>query len=164
MKKLYIIRHAKSSWVDSSLSDFERPLKNRGKRDALLIGKILNEEEKRPDLILSSSANRAISTAKIIAKELNLEKNKIVKMEDLYCANLDKITNILGNLVDEIEVVYIFGHNPNFYYLVLFLCGRVIEKFPTCAVAKIELNLKDWNKIGKNCGKLERYLTPKMFK
>lgn len=164
MKKLYVIRHAKSSWADISLSDFERPLKKRGKKDAPLIGKILNEEEEKPDLILSSSANRAISTAKKIAKELKIDKEKIVKMNKLYAADLDDIIDILSELSNEINVVYIFGHNPELFYLVLFLCDRVIEKLPTCAVAAINLQIEDWSKIRKNCGKLERFLTPKMLK
>ncbi|MBC8312773.1 MAG: histidine phosphatase family protein [Candidatus Cloacimonetes bacterium] len=164
MKKLYVIRHAKSSWADISLSDFERPLKKRGKKDAPLIGKILNEEEEKPDLILSSSANRAISTAKKIAKELKIDKEKIVKMNKLYAADLDDIIDILSELSNEINVVYIFGHNPELFYLVLFLCDRVIEKLPTCAVAAINLQIEDWGKIRKNCGKLERFLTPKMLK
>ena len=164
MKKLYVIRHAKSSWADPTLSDFDRPLKKRGKNDAPLIGKILNEEEEKPDLILSSPAKRALSTAIKILKELNIEKEKIVVNEQLYCSDIYEIQQILTEIEKEIDVVYLIGHNPELLDFVYYLCDSELEKLSTCGVVKINLDIESWNKIKGNCGKIERYITPKMFK
>src|SRR5688572_32706614 len=112
MKTLYVVRHAKSCWADPGQEDFERPLNDRGKRDAPRMGKRLKEKDVNPDIMLSSPAKRALSTCKRIADVLNYEKEKIKTEPDLYHANDDTILSIVQRLKDKHNIAMIFGHNP----------------------------------------------------
>jgi len=112
---LFIVRHAKSSWEDPSLSDLERPLKKRGDKDAHIIGGVLSSRDVLPDIILSSPAERAIATAIILAKEMNYPKKKIVKNEVIYEASSSELLEIIEQLNDSLKSVMLVGHNPSFY-------------------------------------------------
>lgn len=143
MKTLYLIRHAKSSWDEEGLADRDRPLNDRGKRDAPKMGKRLAARRARPDLILSSTAVRALTTAEIVAKELGYKRKAIVVDERIYAAELTTLLNIIGALDDAHAVVMIFGHNPELTTVARYFSNE-IDDMPTCAVAEFEFDVAHW--------------------
>src|SRR5687768_1175410 len=112
MKELILVRHAKSSWKDQDLTDFERPLNKRGKRDAPFMGGLLKKITQSPDLIISSPAARALSTAKIIAKELDFPVDKIKKDIKIYLAEEVELFKIVKKISDKHQRIILVGHNP----------------------------------------------------
>ena len=112
MKTLVLVRHAKSSWSDPSLDDFDRPLNKRGERNAPEMGRRLGESGLQPDIFVSSPANRARSTAEIIAKELDYPADNIIYHGDLYHASPGDLLEAVRSLGDNIETAFLFGHNP----------------------------------------------------
>ena len=161
MKKLYIIRHAKSSWNDEDIEDFERPLNKRGKQNAPLMGEKLKEKEIMPDIIISSPAQRARSTVEIIAKKINY-KQKIIFNEDLYEADVTTLHNILSKIDNEKSVVFLIGHNPELNMLAEVYVG-FDENIPTCGVLEVEFNCDRWKDIGANNAKLVSFDYPKKY-
>ena len=148
MKTLFLIRHAKSSWSDPGLPDQERPLSDRGKRDAPKMGKRLAKRNVRPDLILSSPAVRALTTAEIIAKKLDYKLKDIVVDDRLYAGAVHDLLDVIHKLRNKLERVMLFGHNPEFTELAHRLASQV-ELMPTCAVAEFKFDAKSWSDIGK---------------
>jgi phosphohistidine phosphatase len=146
MKKLFLIRHAKSSWDNAALPDKERPLNDRGRRDAPKMGERLAKRDVKPDLILSSPAVRALSTAEIIAEKLDYRRKDIVVMERLYAAEVDDLRDVIRQLGDQLECVMMFGHNPEFTGLAHRLSGEIAH-MPTCAVAEFTFDAKSWSGI-----------------
>ena len=146
MKTLFLIRHAKSSWDDATLADKDRPLNDRGRRDAPKMGERLAKREVKPDLILSSPAVRALSTAEIIAEKLDCRRTDIVVTERLYAADVDDLLDVIHHLGDEVECVMLFGHNPELTELAHRLSGE-IARMPTCAVAEFTFDAKSWARI-----------------
>lgn len=163
MKTLYIIRHAKSSWEDVDKADFERPLNDRGKRDAPRMGKRLKEKDIHPDLMLSSPAKRALSTCRRIAKVLNYAKEKIREDDNLYHATDDTILSVVQGLKDKNNVVMIFGHNPGLTDFVNSLMSEEtdIENVPTCGVVAFQLNIDSWKQLTWGIGKMLFFDYPK---
>jgi phosphohistidine phosphatase len=162
MKILILVRHAKSSWKDISLDDFDRPLNKRGKRDAPLIGKLLAGKKLLPDLIISSPANRASSTAKIISKKVNYPNEKIIWNENLYEASANEILKII-NVVDEMNnVLLLVAHNPGLTNFSNYLANNVVSNIPTCGVVAISLG-KKWKEITRDDGKLLFIEYPKNY-
>lgn len=147
MKRLFLIRHAKSSWDDAALADRERPLNERGKRDAPKIGERLARREIKPDLILSSPAVRALTTAKIIAGKLDYMRKHIGVDDRLYAAQADDLLEIIHALDDHLQCVMIVGHNPELSELAQRLSGE-IDQLPTGAVAEFGFAAKSWAEIG----------------
>ena len=163
MKKLYLIRHAKSSWDNPGSTYFERPLNKRGKRDAPFIGKLLKKENVEPDLIISSPAVRALTTAEFFAKEIGYSKNKILKDENIYEAGLRELEDIVQNIPDDKTVILLFGHNPGLTHYVNHLGDKYIENMPTCSVAGIEFDVKSWKEIERDKGKIVMFEYPKKY-
>lgn len=163
MKRLYLNRHAKSSWDNSDLSDFDRPLNKRGKRDAPFMGKILSETVKKPDLIYSSPANRAITTARIIADCFKYNVIDIVEDEKIYESAVSSILKIINNTDDKFETIMIFGHNPTFTMLSNYLSDKSIPNIPTSGFVQIDFNLNSWNEIEGGTGKLILFEYPKKY-
>jgi phosphohistidine phosphatase len=163
VKTLYIVRHAKSSWDNPDLDDFERPLNDRGKRDAPRMGKRLKERETHPDLILSSPARRAYSTAKRIAKILEYNKEAIKTEKKLYHASEDGILSILHTLPDNVDIVMLFGHNPGLTDFVnAFMSeGTKIGNLPTCGMVAFQVKTEHWSDISWGQGKMLFYDYPK---
>jgi phosphohistidine phosphatase len=163
VKTLYIIRHAKSSWNDPALDDFDRPLNDRGKKDAPRMGKRLKEKGIYPTLMLSSPAKRAVSTARRIAKELKYDRDKIKTERRLYHADEEIILDVIQNLKDKHQVVMIFGHNPGLTEFVNSFQDEEfdIDNIPTCAVAAFELNIDSWKDANWGKGKIVFFDYPK---
>ncbi len=161
MKTLYIVRHAKSSWDDAYMRDFDRPLNNRGNNNAPEMGKRLASMNILPDLIISSSANRAITTAKKIAREINYNQDNIKETKELYLASIGTTISIIRQVDDQHNSLMIFGHNPGWTDLTNYLSNAYIDNIPTCGIAAIEFDIERWSEVDKDKGKLIFFDYPK---
>ncbi|MEJ1238481.1 histidine phosphatase family protein [Chryseolinea sp. T2] len=163
MKTLYVIRHAKSSWDVKTLDDIERPLNERGKRDAPRMAKRLKEKDIHPDLLITSSAKRATSTAKRIAKVLKYPKTDIKIMDKLYHADEDIMLDVLNKLKDKHNVVFMFGHNPGLTDFVNSIMSEEldIDNVPTCGVVAFQFQAEHWNQVTWGTGKMMFFDYPK---
>ena len=159
MKRLYIVRHAKSSWDDSGLADFDRPLASRGERDAPEMGKRLAKKDAKPNLLISSPACRALTTAKIIAKEVNYPEKDIVKHDEIYMGGIVELLRTVQNIDPAIDEAMIFGHNPDFTMFAEYLTNTRFGNIPTCGV--VCLDLPTWEEADKGRGTLVYYDYPK---
>jgi phosphohistidine phosphatase len=162
MKTLYLTRHAKSSWKNPELSDIERPLNKRGKRDAPFMGNILKEQGVKPDILISSPAVRARKTAVAIAKNIDYPKSKILIDENIYESSSSDLIKIIQGIDDKYNSVMMFGHNPAFTMLNNYLTDSYIDNIPTCGVVGIHFN-SSWKKIGSEAGKTIFFIYPKLF-
>jgi phosphohistidine phosphatase len=149
MKTLYVIRHAKSSWDELDLSDFERPLNERGKRDAPRIGVRLKMKGVLPGTIVSSPAKRAFSTAKRIAKVIGFPKDKIKTDRELYHAAEETILSVLRTIKNKHNVAFVVGHNPGLTDFVNTLRNDdlKIENIPTCGIVMFEIGIESWEQL-----------------
>ena len=163
MRKLYLIRHAKSSWKNNGLSDIERPLNKRGKKDAPFMGRLLNNSGIKPGMMVSSPALRAFKTAKAIAEEINFPVEKIIKNNLIYEADVNELLDIVKNFPDEFEIIMMFGHNPGFTLLNNFITDKFIDNVVTCGVVEIEFSISSWKEVGENSGKVISYEYPKKY-
>jgi len=148
MKTLFLVRHAKSSKDDPTLADRDRPLNDRGQRDAPRMGERLAKRDVEPDLMLSSPAVRALTTAKLFAKELDYKPKDIVVDERLYASSADDLLEVIHEVDDAHKRVMVFGHNPEMSELAHRLSGRIGD-MPTCAVAEFEFDAKSWSGVGR---------------
>ena len=148
MRSLFLIRHAKSSWDDTALPDKDRPLNDRGKRDAPKMGKRLARRDVKPDLILSSPVMRALRTAEIIAKKLDYKLKDVVVDDRLYAGEADDLLNVIHELGDKLKRVMLVGHNPELTELAHRLSSEITH-MPTCAIAEFTFDAKSWSNIGK---------------
>ena len=153
MKRLVVIRHAKSSWKDPGLRDFERPLNKRGKADAPEMGRRLALRSLIPDRLLASPAKRAIRTAEIIAGAIGFPAERIIRVDPLYGAGVADLVGILQGLDDSEETVYLVGHNPGLTDLVNFVCSAFLDNLPTCGVFCADFDISSWKEIGRHRGK-----------
>lgn len=145
MKTLLVLRHAKSSWSNLNLADFDRPLNKRGKRDAPRMGALLKKEDLVPDLIISSSAARAIATAEAAAQEADYE-SEIQTTRELYHAWPESFIEVLNGVADHYQRVMVVGHNPGIESLVEEMTGEWI-RMPTAALAQISLDIERWSEL-----------------
>ncbi len=152
MLSLYITRHAKSSWSDAGMPDFERPLNERGMRNAPFMAQCFREREEALDLIISSTAVRAMSTALIFAKELDMAASSVDRMSNLYHSTVPNLLSSLHNLPDTKRRVMLFGHNPGLTELVEHLCGEDIGNLPTCGTVRIDLDVDEWKLVSRDLG------------
>ncbi|MEC7851297.1 MAG: histidine phosphatase family protein [Bacteroidota bacterium] len=147
MKKLIIVRHCKSSWSDMRLSDFDRPLNNRGMNDGdLMSGKLL-ENLSSVDLLLSSSSNRTVLTSKFFIDKINI--NKIKYEDELYHADYKTIINKLKKVDNIINKLMVIGHNPGLTYLVNYFSNIRLYNLPTTGIVIFDLFIDNWKEIDK---------------
>ena len=147
MKTLVLVRHAKASRDDPSLPDRDRPLEERGKKDAAKMGKRLAKHEMKPDLIVTSPALRALTTAEIIAAEIGYERGQIVADDSLYDSSATGLLDVIRALDKKLDCVMLFGHNPEFADLARQLSSEITE-LATCAVAEFRFETKTWADVG----------------
>lgn len=160
MKKLTLIRHAKSDWSSGAASDFERPLNRRGNKAApMMAGRILKRGSV-PDLLVSSPAQRAAETATLLAQGLGLAQEQIIFHRNIYEASLATLIDIIRQLSAP-EHIALIGHNPGLSHLGLWLCPQAPEWLPTCAVLELELAVDDWAAVTPGCATLAGYDYPK---
>lgn len=163
MKTVYLIRHAKSSWSDSSLRDIDRPLNKRGYRDAPFMAKLLRGHGVEPDLIISSPANRARTTAGYFAEELGIDKKAIDLRQEIYEAYARDIIEMIQSLPDTANTVLIFGHNPCFTSVANTFSKEYIPNIPTCGITKIEADVASWSEFDERRAKLTDFYYPKQY-
>ena len=161
MKKLYLVRHAKSSWKHPDLKDYDRPLNSRGKRDAPEMGKRLERRKILPDLLLASPANRAYSTAVQIGLKIGYQENDIKTNEGLYHADAAELINILKKQDNGFKEIMVFGHNPGFTNLANLLSGEQIDNIPTTGIFAMQFKIEDWNQIDKAASEVLFFDFPK---
>lgn len=161
MKKLFVVRHAKSSWDYPELSDFDRPLNKRGKNNAPEMGKRLALKGVLPELLISSPAKRAAATAKRIALEIGYNVNDIKKEPLFYHGSRKDIVSVIRSVEDDVNTLMIFGHNPDLTSLVNRLSGSDIYNIPTCGVAEIDFDISSWKNIEEFSGSLSSFDYPK---
>jgi phosphohistidine phosphatase len=162
MKKLFIIRHAKSSWKDIKLKDFDRPLNKRGEDNLKMMSKFFSEKFQTPDLILSSPAKRAKLTAIGFANRLNYKVEAICFNENLYMASAGEIKEILSKQKDENKNLMLFGHNPGLTDFVNIYSNQYLENIPTCGIVILETE-KKWNELIEKRLIIKDYFFPKML-
>jgi phosphohistidine phosphatase len=164
MKSLFLIRHAKSSWKNSEeMDDLERPLNKRGERDAPFMAEILFKKNLIPDKIISSPANRALTTAVIFAKQLNYPVENITIEEQLYEASIENFWLIIKKFDKETNNVFLFGHNPFITEFVNEFEDVRIDNVPTSAVVNIRFDLSDWNDTSFKAGRVKWMEYPKLY-
>lgn len=160
MKTLSLLRHAKSSWDDPALDDFDRPLNKRGRHDAPLMGAYLRDNGLHPQQIVSSPALRAITTANIVAAELGMEDKAITEEPAIYDAGVNDLMDVGRRLIDAMDPIMIVGHNPGLSTFAGVLTGNPYD-MPTCAVLTIELDIDHWSQLVPGVGRELAYYRPK---
>jgi phosphohistidine phosphatase len=167
MKRLFLLRHAKSSWEDPGLADHDRPLAPRGRRAAMLIAEHLRRERVAPALVLCSSARRTRETLERLAPALGEEMHAEIERE-LYAASERRLLERVQAVQDGVESVLLIGHNPGVEQLALRLAGggqklaAVRRKYPTGALATLEFSGR-WCELGARSAELTEFVTPKQL-
>ncbi|WP_353661262.1 histidine phosphatase family protein [Hydrogenimonas sp. SS33] len=164
MKELFILRHAKSSWDDPALADFDRPLNHRGKEDAPLMGEHLKKLGIKPDLIVSSPAKRAKKTAKIVAEKIGYDVARIEWRDGIYEASPQSLLYLVCQLPDDAKRVMIVGHNPGLTMLANLLGDVAIDNIPTAGIVGIAFDAKSWDDACRMKGHTVLFDYPKKLK
>jgi phosphohistidine phosphatase len=156
MKNIFFLRHAKSSWDDFALKDFDRPLSTRGIQDADLMGNFFRSKRVKLDLVLSSPSKR---TKETIEHFFSRDKPKIDFSDTIYHASMEDILDNLYQIPEEVSNVMVVGHNPSMHDLTEFLSQKFLNKYPTCALAQISTANK-WIELTQGCSNLENFMKP----
>ena len=164
LRNICFIRHAKSSWEYPELPDIDRPLNKRGYRDAEFMSKKLHELEIRPDIILTSPANRAKTTARYFAEIFELRKKRFIINDDLYSADADEIIECVQKVDAEFQSIFLFGHNPTLTYLANMFPGvNSIDNVPTCGIVQVKTMVSDWSKWSPDVSAFTGFYYPKQY-
>lgn len=162
MKTLYLVRHAKSDWDNSELLDIDRPLNERGYSDAIRMSQFLKENKISPDLIITSPAIRAISTALIFTRNLDYTTSEIAIQPDLYESSQKKYLSCIAKIENKHKSAMLFAHNPFISEVANALTDALNSEMVTCAVVGISFDdCQEWKSVAKSKGKLELYEFPK---
>ncbi len=162
MKTLLLLRHAKSSWKDTSVKDFDRPLNQRGLKAAPAIGRLMRKRKLQPELVLSSPAERARQTTQLVLEAAGL-KTEVRYDERIYEASAARLFEIVSQIDEEAGMVMMVGHNPGFEELLEALTGEA-RSLSTAALACIELDIERWNKVKAGENQLAWLVRPKELK
>lgn len=147
MKILLLVRHAKSSWANENEADFDRPLNDRGKKDAPQMAERVQEKVPRIDLVVSSPAKRAHKTAKAFAAAYSIKDDDIQLVETLYLAPASSIYQTVAGLADGNDCVALFGHNPGITDFANMLSNVRIDDMPTCSVFAVSADVGNWREF-----------------
>lgn len=162
MKTLYLVRHAKSSWDDPFMDDFDRPLNSRGRSDAPRMGKRLKERDPHPDMLISSPSERALSTCVIIAEKIGYSLNNIHTDSRLYHASEEQLLSIVRGFNDANDEIMIVGHNPGLTDFANRLSHEpVTDNVPTCGIIGMRLPVSSWKDAGWGKGAVVFFDYPK---
>ena len=159
MKVLYILRHAKSSWDDVSLADFDRPLNDRGLKTAPFMGSFMEENGFVPEMIVSSPAKRAARTAELVAEKLG-QNIPIDFDERIYDASSAELVAVISKIPKNVSSAMLVGHNPGMEGIVYRLTAEDVT-MPTAALARIEMDIDEWNDAADGNGRLTFFGRPK---
>jgi phosphohistidine phosphatase len=163
MKTVLFIRHAKSSWKFPDLEDIDRPLNKRGLRDAPFMAEQLAKRQIFPDLIVSSPAVRAYTAAQIIAKKLNYPIIDIQQESKIYEATPETVLDLLRELPNEKEVIFIFGHNPTFTMIANHFSDEYIDNVPTCGIVAVNFEIESWAELNQQNSRFSFFDFPKNY-
>jgi phosphohistidine phosphatase len=164
MKRVVIVRHAKAV-PHGYDEDFHRELRESGKIDADLISRELKNQKISPDIMISSPANRALTTAEIFAENLGYERSNIRKVEDIYEGLTgSEFLEMIHTLPKDSKTAFFFGHNPDFHLFVQFLLTRFNQEMPTCATVGIDFDVQQWDHVMPRTGILAFRFVPNMFR
>lgn len=161
MKTLYIIRHAKSSWKDS-IEDHQRPLNSRGKLDMVLVSNYVAANFKKPELIKTSDAKRALTTAKQFKAVFDISEKKFIMDSTMYDFSGDQVLSAVENTPNDVNILMIFGHNYGLTHLVNKLGNDFIDNLPTCGFVQIDFDTQTWNTLSK--GETKAVVFPKQLR
>jgi len=162
MKQLLLIRHGKSSWDEAGTPDFERALNERGRSDAPRVAAALEERGIRPDAIVTSPAKRAAETAELVARELDFPEERIEPNRRIYLASPGVLVQVVQGLDESLETAFVFGHNPGMHETVDLLASDAsVDRFPTLAVARLELTVDHWGEVDEGTARLAELILPK---
>ena len=162
MKRLTLVRHAKSSWADSDLADFDRPLNDRGERDAPKMAKRLRKRSMEPDVLLSSSALRARTTATILADGMHIPNERLIMVPQLYLANVPELLTVLKSQSPTHQHAMLVAHNPGLTELGNYLGESLsIDNIPTCGVLCLDFAIDKWEELSPQQGQLVFFDFPK---
>jgi phosphohistidine phosphatase len=163
-KKLYLVRHAKAQQQSIDNTDFSRELADRGMRDASLVGSYFKEHKYLVDIIISSPAARALSTAELMAQQMEYKLESIHTNEELYMASVRTFLQVINQLKDDWSGVLITSHDPAVTYLGEYLSNGEVGHMPTGSVMAISFDTDSWSEISENSGSLEAFITPRKIK
>ena len=163
MKTVYLVRHAKSSWDYQSLRDSERPLNDRGLRDAPIMAKLLRKKGVKPDAIISSPAVRALTTATFFKNELAIDGEDVIIKDEIYEAMASTIVALIQRLPENLETVMLFGHNPTFTSVANIFTEKYIANMPTCSIVRIDADVANWLEFKEGNGKVTEFHFPKKY-
>ena len=159
MKKLFVLRHAKSSWDDANLADFDRPLNDSGLKAAPFMGRLMADRHLMPDVILSSPAKRAKETSELVKEAAGWDS--IIRFEDsIYEASPITLCRVAAGLPYSAGSAMVVGHNPGMEGFIRVLTGR-LEPMSTAALAIIDLAIDEWSQIDAGTGRLVEVIRPK---
>ena len=161
MKRLTLLRHAKSSWKEPCETDRDRPLNERGKRDAPEMGRRLAEGRFLTDAVLSSPAKRARKTARLVAEEIGFPSGEIIIEEGIYEADVGDLLEIVRSLDETLSRVLLVGHNPGFTEFANYLTGEGIANVPTCGVVSVDCPVRYWRELRRGKGRMVLFDFPK---
>jgi len=161
MKTICLVRHAKSNWADAQTGDFDRSLNSRGEHTASLMAAMLKAMGVEPDLVISSPANRAITTAEIFSEIYYYPKELIVKRMEIYEGRAEQMLDIIKGLPETVNTALIFGHNPTITEFANLLSDSHLESMETCGMVRINLELSGWDEAAYGKGKKVWYEYPK---
>lgn len=164
MKTLYLMRHAKSSWGEPGLDDFDRPLLEKGKKRTKIIIDFLLNKGVTLDMILSSPAVRAIDTARIIAHGLKVPVENISEVKKIYTADTGQLEDLFFDLPKSVDNLLLIGHNPTMTSFANTFLEQKIDFMPTSAVVGLEFGINDWSEIGLHKPELKFVIFPKMLR
>ena len=160
-RRLTLLRHAKSDWSDQSLRDFDRPLNKRGKRNAPAMGQLLKDRGISPDLIISSDANRAYTTARLVAQELGYPDENILLNHAMYLAAPGTLLEVLADSGKQHEHVMLVAHNPGMTELANRLSDASIDNLPTCGVFFVDADIENWHQVAGTQHRFAGFLCPR---
>jgi len=161
MKNLTLVRHAKSSWNNPQLADFQRPLNKRGERDAPRMGSRLAARNMQPQIIVSSPAVRALTTAKVIASALGFQAAEIITDERIFHAYSDHLLEVIRGFDASLHHVMLVGHNPGLTDLVEQLSHAGISNIPTCGIVMLGFSVDHWRDVSDGAGEMLLFDYPK---
>ena len=162
MRRLTLVRHAKSDWSLPGQADWDRPLNKRGQRDAPEMARRLRSRRLRPDRILSSPAVRALTTATVMARELKVPAAHVAQHERLYLASAGDLLAVIRELGGDAKHLMVFGHNPGLTECANRLAAdEHIDNLPTCGVFTAIFDLADWSALDWGSGQHAEFDYPK---
>ncbi|MBZ4219852.1 MAG: histidine phosphatase family protein [Chlorobium sp.] len=161
MKTIYLVRHAKSDWKNAHNGDFDRTLNERGLKAAPFMAALLKEKKVFPELVISSPAIRAITTAELFCDTLDYPKEQILQRIEIYEGGVLDLLKVVQQIPDNCTTAMLFGHNPMLTEFSNLLAGSYIDNLATCGTVRIDMDIDSWKNANPDAGELIWYDAPK---